>query len=143
MLANDLKTRRNLYEKNKKTFKAFTLKVMEKDMKNYPAEDSGIDVMTINFLSLLSMETLDGVMNETIDNKKSLADVHWDVLTLKDVFRTIFYYCKYPKEVAPFLTENMRTKVKEWLDDTATWGLWGFDSGEAASGEQPTVKLEL
>lgn len=116
------------------------MKTLDKDMKNYPAENSGVNVMDIVFLSLMTMEAVDKVIKDTIVEKKAPLAESWKVLTLKDAFRTVYFYCKYPKEMAPFLTEKMRVEVKEWLDSTATWGIWGFDDNVGDDSE-PLIKL--
>lgn len=91
--------------------------------------------MDIAFLSLMTMATVDEIIEDTIVNKKAPLDESWKVFTLKDAFRTVFFYCKYPKEMAQFLTEKMRIEVKEWLDSTPTWGSWGFDDDDDAKVE--------
>lgn len=96
--------------------------------------------MDIVFLSLMTMEAVDKVIKDTIVEKKAPLAESWKVLTLKDAFRTVYFYCKYPKEMAPFLTEKMRVEVKEWLDSTATWGIWGFDDNVGDDSE-PLIKL--
>lgn len=147
ILTEDVKSRESYYKKNKKIFKKFLFKVLEEDVKNYPGEDSGIDVMELEFLSLTTMEVVDKAIEETIVEKRAPQVDSWKVLTLKDAFRTVYFYCKYPKEMAPFLTEKMRVAVKEWLDTTATWGKWGFESvdGDKITVDTITepVKLEL
>lgn len=125
-MADDVKSRKNYYEKNKQIFESFLSKVLDKDMKNYPDENSGVNVMDITFLSLMTMEAVDKIIEETIVKKKAPIE-SWNVFTLKDAFRTVFFYCKYPKEMAPFITEEMRVDVREWLDSSPTWGIWGFD----------------
>lgn len=123
------------------------MKILDADLKNYPAEDSGINVMDIDFLSLMSMDTVTAIMKDTITSKNAPVDNDWKILNLKDAFRTVYFYCKYPKQMAPFLTEKMRVEVKEWLDSAATWGNWGFDDGDASIqlsvSEDSNVKLEL
>lgn len=141
-----MENRKKYYENNKKIFESFIVKTMNVDMKNYPDENSGINVMEINFLSLMTIDTVDKLIDETIVKKKAPLDHNWNVLTLKDAFRTVYFYCKYPKEMAPFLTETMRVEVKEWLDSTATWGIWGFESNDVigdGSNENVQMKLEL
>lgn len=119
---------------------------MDSDMNNYPDENSGLNATDIQFLSLMTMATVDKIIEDTIVKKKAPPTDSWKVLTLKDAFRVVFFYCKYPKEMAPFLTEQMRAEVKEWLDSTATWGIWGFDSDESDSSDDSNatpLKIEL
>lgn len=153
ILTDDVKARKNYYAKNKKIFESFIFKTMDRDMQNYPDEKSGIDVMEVTFLSFMTMEIVDEIIKDTIVKKKAPPNSSWNVLTLKDAFRTLFFYCKYPKELASFLTEEMRVDVKEWLDSTGTWGKWGFDDDVSEGSEysvQPNndtlefgVKMEL
>jgi len=147
ILAKDIKSRTKYYEQNRTIFKAFILKVLEADIKNYPGEDSKIDVENTAFLSLMIMDTVTEIMRETIASENAPVDYSWKILNLKDAFRTVYFYCKYPKEMAPFLTEEMRVDVKEWLDSTATWGKWGFKDGDAkvnsSVNNDSVLKLEL
>lgn len=144
MLINDVTSREAYYEKNKKIFEAFILKAMDADLKNYPDEKSGINPADVAFLSLMTRATVDKIIEDTIAKKKAPVDDSWKVLTLVDAFRTVYYYCKYPKELAPFLTEKMRVDVKEWLDSTATWGTWGFEDDESDANDNTSeLKIEL
>lgn len=140
MLIDDVISRENYYKKNKKIFEAFILKTMEADLKNYPEEES--DAANIPFLSLMTRSAVEQIIEDTIATKKAPADKGWKVLTLVDTFRILFYYCKYPKELAPFLTEPMRVDVKEWLDSTVTWGSWGFEN-DASEANENTAELKL
>lgn len=143
-----MKTRKEYFEKNKKVFEHFVLKAMDQDLKNYPHEKSGEEIMEIEFLSLMTMETVDEVIEATIVKQKAPLVEDWKVLTLLDAFRTVYFYCKYPKEMAPFLTEEMRGEVKEWLDSVATWGKWGFesdasDASDASESDNVNAPLHL
>ncbi len=117
---------------------------MEADIQNYPDEESGLNPAEIVFLSLMTRSAVDKIIEDTIVKKKAPQDHGWKVLTLVDAFRTVYFYCKYPKEMAPFLTEQMRVDVKEWLDSTATWGTWGFENEPSdASDNNSELKIEL
>lgn len=118
---------------------------MDADLKNYPDEESGLNAADIQFLSLMSTSDVDEIIEDIIEKKNPPQDNNWNVFTLLDTFRTVYYYCKYPQETAPFLVERMRVAVKEWLDSTATWGNWGFENAPSDESEKPeqTFKLEL
>jgi len=138
ILTNDVKTRHTYFETNKKVFETFLMRVLQKDLKNYPDENSGLDPLEIHFLSMMTNEAVDEIIKKTIVDKQAPLEESWKVLSLKDSFRTVFYYCKYPKELAVLLTKEMRDEVKEWLDSTATWGKWGFESDDS----EPSIKLD-
>ncbi|XP_037048207.1 uncharacterized protein LOC119082726 [Bradysia coprophila] len=144
LLIADMKSRKEYYKTNKKIFKSFIIKAMEADLKNYPDEDSGLNAADIRFLSLMTTEAVDDIIEEVIVKKNAPQDNNWNVFTLLDTFRTVYYYCKYPQEMAPLLTDRMHVAVKDWLDSTATWGSWGFENaaGDGSEGISD-LKLEL
>lgn len=117
--------------------------MLSNDIKNYPGEDSDEDPMQIMFLSKMTMEAVDEIIEETVLKKGVIEDESWQVLTLKDAFRTVFFYCKYPKELVQIFTKTMRDEVKDWLDSEPTWGNWGFDNNESVINIQEPLKLEL
>lgn len=118
---------------------------MAADLDNYPEEGSELDASTIQFLSLMTTTAVDKIIEDIIVKKNAPQDNNWNVFTLLDTFRTVYYYCKYPNEMAPLLTDRMRVSVKDWLDLTPTWGVWGFANAEVENAsENPTeLKLEL
>lgn len=142
ILTKDIESRTKYYEKNIKMFEAFVLTVLDK-YRN-PDEDSNVNVKETSFLSSMIMDTVHQAMKDIIASEKAPVDGSWKILNLKDAFRTVYFYCKYPKQMAPFLTEKMRVEVRGWLDSTATRTKWGFDddvSGDSVN--ENVMKSEL
>lgn len=139
-----MKTRAAYFQKNWKAFESFVMNVLYKDIKNYPDIGSNENPLEIMFLSKMTIGDVDKIMEKTINDKKLTSDESWKILTLKDTFRTIFFYCKYPKELVQIFPPKMRDDVKYWLDSTPTWGVRGFDDdGEPSINVAETVHIEM